>query len=49
MNRLVSTIGMIGVLVIAYASDCVRDWFREAVGRTFDPSRSAYPSGQRRL
>ena len=38
MNRLVSTIGMIGVLVIAYASDRVHDWFREAVGRTFDPS-----------
>lgn len=38
MNRLISIIGMIGVLVIAYASDRVRDGLREAVGRTFDLS-----------
>jgi len=38
MNRLISIIGMIGVLGIAYASDRVRDGLREAVGRTFDPS-----------
>lgn len=38
MNRLISAIGMIGVLVIAYASDRMRDWLREAVERTFDPA-----------
>lgn len=37
MNRLISAIGMIGVLVIAYAADSVRNLLREAVGRTFDP------------